>query len=270
MNAAPREIRRIRHESKVRRLMVRSVQWLTPRMLRIVAGGEELAGFRSDGFDDHVKVFIPEAGSDLVLPVMGPNGPSYPAGARPPTLRDYTPRRYDAQRNELSIDFVIHESGPATAWAARAQSGQAFGVGGPRGSAIIPTEFEWHLLVGDETALPAIGRRLEELPRSARAIAVIEVDDNADQQQIESAASIEVIWVHRNGAAPGTTDPLLTALRAVTFPGADYFGWVAAETNVARALRKYLLEERGADKRWIKAAGYWRKGAVGAHEPIQE
>jgi NADPH-dependent ferric siderophore reductase len=265
------EIRRVRHETRRRRLTVREVQHLTPRMIRVILEGADLAGFVSMGFDDHVKVFFPPAGSDeLVLPTMGPDGPIFAEGAPRPALRDYTPRRYDAAAGVLHLDFAIHEAGPATTWAEHAKPGQPLGVGGPRGSFIIPTQFDWHLLVGDETALPAIGRRLEELPRETRALVVAEIDGPAEEQQFSSAAPFEVIWVHRDSAMAGDPKFLLERLRSVDFPAGDYFAWIAAETQVARALRQYLVTERSTNKQWVKAAGYWRRGATATHDKIED
>jgi NADPH-dependent ferric siderophore reductase len=175
-----RTARRVRHETKMRLLQVREVSRLTPKMVRIVVGGEALAGFVSAAHDDHVKLFFPQPGQDKpVLPTPTPNGPVYPDGAARPAARDYTPRRYDAVANTLTIDFVLHGEGPATSWAAQARPGQFLGVGGPRGSFIVPDDFDWYLFVGDETAVPAIGRRLEELPAGTRVIAVVEVADPA-------------------------------------------------------------------------------------------
>ena len=103
------------------------------------------------------------------MPEPGPDGKP-PEGVERSPGRDYTPRRYDAGRNELVIDFALHDAGPATDWAAQAEPGQQLAVGGPRGSFVVPDDFDWYLFIGDETALPAIGRRLEELRAGARAI----------------------------------------------------------------------------------------------------
>ncbi len=135
---------------------------------------------------------------------------------------------------------------------------------------IIPTEFDWHLLIGDETALPAIGRRLEELPANTRALVIAEVDQDSDKLTFQSAAKFDVLWAYRRGKPAGDPEPLLSAVRTATFPSGEYFAWAAAETHVARAVRKYLLEERKADTNWIKAAGYWQRGNVGAHERIED
>ena len=169
-------------------------------MVRVTLGGD-IEGFTSLGFDDHVKLFFP-TGS------LGEDGqPEFMA-------RDYTPRRHDPQAGTLAIEFVIHDAGPATRWAEQAQPGQMLQIGGPRGSFVIPTEFDWHLLIGDDTGLPAIARRLEELPAGARAVALIEVDGPADQVAIASAADVTVKWVHRDGAEAGTPDLLAAGAAA--------------------------------------------------------
>jgi NADPH-dependent ferric siderophore reductase len=131
-----RVARRVRHETKRRLLQVRHVSRITPKMVRIVLGGEELGGFVSAAHDDHVKLFFPPLGEDKpVFPTQGANGPEYPEGTLPSAARDYTPRRYDAGANTLTIDFAMHGDGPATAWAAQARPGNFLGVGGPSDAA---------------------------------------------------------------------------------------------------------------------------------------
>lgn len=267
MTTVDRVIQRVRHEMRSRMLEVKSVEKLTPNMVRVTLTGSDLEGFVSAGFDDHMKVFFPAPGE--LRPVMatrGPDGPVYPEGVPKPAMRDFTPRRYDAAAQTLLVDFAMHEAGPAATWASQAQPGQFLGIGGPRGSFIIPMNFDWHLLVGDETALPAIGRRLEELPAGSHAVVVAEVNDAAEELSLTSAAKVDVIWAHRNGATAGTTDVLAQALRKLQFPKGDFYAWVACETTTAKRLREQLLNEHGASKQWIKAAGYWKRGAVAVHD----
>jgi NADPH-dependent ferric siderophore reductase len=114
------------------------------------------------------------------------------------------------------------------------------------------------------------GGWMEELPRDTRALVVAEIDGPAEEQKLSSAAPFDVIWVHRNTAPAGDPTLLLQRLQSVDFPAGDYFAWVAAETQVARAVRQFLLTERSADKQWVKAAGYWRRGATGSHERIED
>lgn len=262
--------RRVRHALRFRKLEVRTVQRLTPHLIRITLSGDELAGFTSPGFDDHAKIFFPDAASGrLTLPTAGPEGPVWPPGAKP-AMRDYTPRRHDARAGTLEIDFALHDAGPATRWAEAAKPGDVVGVGGPRGSFIIPTAFDWHLLIGDDTALPAIARRLAELPAGARAVVLAEVDGEADQIPFETQAALDLRWVHRGGAEPGTGAPLLDALRELTLPGGDFHAWVACESGAAKAIRAHLVGERGAHPKWVKAAGYWRRGAAATHDTHED
>jgi len=252
-------------------LQVRDVIQLTPKMVRIIVGGDALAGFVSAAHDDHVKVFFPQPGQEKpVLPTPSPNGPVYPEGALRPAARDYTPRRYDAAANTLTIDFVLHGDGPATAWAAQARPGDFLGVGGPRGSFIVPDDFDWYLLAGDETALPAIGRRLEELPARARAIIVVEVADAGEEQRFDTRARIETHWLHRDGAEPGDQSLLQRAIAELPLPPGDGYAWVAAEAATAKALRRLLIDERGLRKDRVKAAAYWKRGAVAVHETYDD
>ncbi|MET0209323.1 MAG: siderophore-interacting protein, partial [Burkholderiaceae bacterium] len=194
-----RRVERVRHPLEVRRCTVLRVVPLTPGVVRVTFGGEALRRFVSASFDDHVKLMLPPPGGrPLVLPVPGPDGPALPADAERPTMRDFTPRSFDPSRGELDIEFALHGHGPAAAWAARAQPGQEVGIGGPRGSLVIPTDFDWHLLVGDETALPAIARRLEELPADATVIARVQTRERADRRGLRSAADVRLHWLDAN------------------------------------------------------------------------
>jgi NADPH-dependent ferric siderophore reductase len=271
--ASPTErvARRVRHETKLRLLQVRDVSRITPKMVRIIVGGDDLNGFVSAAHDDHVKLFFPQPGQERpVLPTPSANGPVYPEGAPRPAARDYTPRRYDAAANTLVLDFVLHGDGPATVWAAQARPGHFLGIGGPRGSFIVPDDFDWYLFAGDETALPAIGRRLEELPANTRAIVVAEVADAGEEQRFDTRARLEMHWLHRDGAAPGGQSLLLGAIAELSLPSGDGYAWVAAEAATAKALRRHLVEERGVSKERVKAAAYWKEGAVAVHETYND
>lgn len=253
-------IHRVMHDIKRRKLEVLRVVDLTPRMRRITLGGPELAGFISLGTDDHVKLLFPQnaeqaaALETMVLGAGKDNGPM-------PEMRDYTPRRYDLEKLELDIDFVLHGDGPASTWAEQARPGQFLHIGGPRGSMIVPDIFDSYLLIGDETALPAIARRLESLAANRKALVVIEVENGAEQQVLESAAQVNVIWVLREGGK----DNLLTTVRQLQVPKGNLYAWVATETKVSRQIRRVLLDEHGLNEQFVKAVGYWRAEIGRAH-----
>jgi NADPH-dependent ferric siderophore reductase len=249
-------IHRVMHEIKRRRLEVLRVVDLTPRMRRITLGGPELAGFVSLGTDDHVKLLFPQnaeqaaALETLELGAGKNNGPM-------PEMRDYTPRRYDLEKLELDIDFVLHGDGPASTWAEQAKPGQFLHIGGPRGSMIVPDIFDSYLLIGDETALPAIARRLESLAANRRALVIVEVENGKEQQVLQSAAEVNVIWVLREGGK----DHLLSTVRQIKVPAGSLYAWVATESKVSRQIRRVLLDEHGLDEQFVKAVGYWKLNA---------
>lgn len=260
-------VERVRHGLSARLLEVREATQLTRSMRRIVLGGD-LDGFRSCGADDHVKLlFAPDGQSVPVLPSFD-GGPRYPDGVVAPTMRDFTPRRFDIQQGELVIDFVLHEDdpGPASAWAAGAQPGDVIGQAGPRGSLVVSDDFDWYLLAGDETALPAIGRRLEELPAGAVAIVIAEVGDPGEELEFATDARLELTWLHRDGAQDASGG-LEQAIRALELPSGTGFAWVAGEAEVVRPLRRHLREERGLPKELTRVTGYWRRGAADHHDP---
>ncbi|MBE3639980.1 SIP domain-containing protein [Mangrovicoccus algicola] len=236
-------ITRHRHELRRRELSVRSAENLTPNMRRIVLEGPELEGFCSLGFDDHIKLF-------------------FETGGAKPEMRDYTPRAFGD--GTLVLDFAMHEAGPATDWARAAAPGSRLRIGGPKGSSVIAPVFDWHLLVGDETALPAIGRRVEELPGDTEVLTLAAVSGAAEEQQWQGAAAHVAHWIHR--ADPADPALVLEALRALQLPAGRGFVWIAAEAGVARALKRHMLEERGHPGEWLKASGYWTAGQSDAAE----
>lgn len=235
-------VQRVRQEPTRRDVEVVRAKNLSPHLRSVTFAGESLADFSSLSFDDHVKFMLPSAGADRVM-------------------RDYTPRHYDAARRELTIEFALHGDGPAAHWAGAAAVGQRATIAGPRGSFIIPTDYDWHLLVGDETALPAIARRLEELPTGARVVVLAHVGDAADRRVFAGAAEFDVVWV--DDAAR-----LVDATRALVLPPGEGYAWCAGEARMVAAVRAVLVEEKGHDRHAIRAAAYWKKGAVAHHENL--
>ncbi len=256
-------VQRVRHPIKIRMLQVARVARLSPYMARVTLAGPDLAGFVSASFDDHIKLFFPATPQARpVVPQVGPDGLVFPEGPRP-VARDYTPRRYDAQAGELDVDFVLHGTGPACEWAAQARPGLWLGVGGPRGSFVIPDGFDWHVLLGDSSALPAIARRLEELPAGRRAIVRIEVETAEAELPLATQADLDLRWLHRDADGP---DALARAAQALQLPPGDGYVWVAAESAVSRQVRQAMVDGHAIPKSRIRAASYWKRGAAAVHE----
>ncbi|KHL73771.1 FAD-binding protein [Pseudomonas putida] len=240
-------IHRVNHEIRQRRLRVLRVTDLTPRMRRITLTGAELEGFTSLGSDDHIKLLFAETAEQQQA--IDARNMGRESGARP-TMREYTPRRIDLVNQELDIDFVLHGDGPASTWAAQAEPGQTLNIAGPRASMVVPDIFDSYLLIGDETAIPAIGRRLEELPAGRRVLAVIQIEDEQERQALPSKAQVEVIWVKRD-------EDLLALVQGLNLPEGKLYSWVALEKSLTRQAKALLLE-KGAPEDALKAAAYWR------------
>ena len=260
----PRAPVRVRHDTRMRLLTAVSVTDITPRMRRVRFTGD-LAGFASPGHADHIKAFFfPDGVEPRVVPI-GERGAEFGPGERP-EMRDYTPRYWDVAQGWIDLDFVLHGDGPASTWAARATIGSKLVIGGPRGSLVVPAAFDWYLLAGDETALPALGRRIEELPVGSKVLAVIEVADAAEEQQFETAADLSLTYVHRNGAPAGSTTLVLDAISSLTFPAGTAYAYIAGEVSMSQSVRAHLEEQHGFNSQYIKAAGYWRLGVADAKE----
>lgn len=260
MTRLERAVQVVRHPLAFRVLEVRRSRRLSPLMVRVTVGGDELAGFRSPAADDHVALYFPRPGDNTVpVPEVGANGLTFARDAQRVEHRDYTPRRYDPVAGELDLDFVLHGSGPAASWAAEAEPGRVLGVAGPRGSFVVPDDLDWYLLAGDETALPAIARRLEQLPAGARAVAFVEVADAEEEQELSTAADLDLTWLHRDGALAGSAPLLADAVRALDFPDGSYYAWAAGESGCLRPLRQFLARDRNLGNDRFKVQGYWKR-----------
>lgn len=244
------QVTRIRREPCRRTLTVSATEQLSAHMLRIHFTSADLGDFDSASPDDHVKLFLPHT--------AGGEG-------RPP-MRDYTPRAFDRDAGTFVIDFALHDAGPATAWATSARPGDTIQIGGPRGSAVVADDFDWYLLIGDETALPSIGRRLEELRSGVPVIVIAIAGGPEDRFEIGARDGLDVRWCFRNDA--DDFERVVDLLTSTTLPAGDGYVWIAAEASVARAVRSYVVERLDHPREWTKAAGYWTRGIADAHERI--
>ena len=245
---------RVRFELKRRWATVVRREELGGDLLRLTFGGSDLADFQSAAFDEHVKLFVPADTTPI-------------RAASPEQLvgRHYTPRHYDAARGELAIDFYLHEAGVLTTWARQAQPGAELIIGGPKGALVPPEDFDWYLLAGDETALPAIARRLEQLAAGVRVLVIAEIARPGLEITLPTAADADIRWVHRD-VQP---DALLQALQALELPAGEGYAWVAGEASQARAARQALLA-KGLPRDWVKAAGYWKLGESDQHVKLDD
>lgn len=250
-----------RRKRRVNRARVQRVERLSPHMIRVVLGGEELEGFPAGEYTDHyIKLLFPAEGVSYPEPFdLERIREEFPREQWPRT-RTYTVRRWDPAARELWVDFVHHgEEGLAGPWAARVQPGEEVFFMGPGGGYAPDEKADWHLLAGDESALPAIAAALERLPADAEAYAFVEVADAAEEQAIDAPAAARVRWLHR-GARP-VGQALVEAVRALPFPEGTPHVFVHGEAEFVRDLRRYLRVERGLDRERLSVSGYWRRGS---------
>ncbi|MBN9061675.1 MAG: hypothetical protein BGP06_21005 [Rhizobiales bacterium 65-9] len=242
----------------LREMRVRRFADITPHVRRITLSGDNLARFDSDSI--HVRLLFPPAGLEKPeWPRPGKNGrPSWPADDRRPAARLYTIRRVNVADGEMDIDFVLHEApGVASDWAKSVKEGDLIGLLGPGGRELATAQ--WHLIGGDETAIPAIARILERLPADARGATFIEVEDERETQSIPHPEGVSLTWLFRRGQKPGRNTLLADALKSVSLPDhRDVFAWLGAEDAIAQTMRSYWRNELGLNRAQHLAVGYWR------------
>lgn len=242
--------KRVKNELKFRELTVKSKKKIAGCFYRIILEGEQLAGFSSQGFDDHVKIFFPIGNEKCVLPEITNEGIVWPDGPRP-AARDYTPLSFDATLNELTLDFFIHEGGIASLWAEAAKPNDKLVIGGPRGSLVTPVDYAWQIYICDESGLPAVRRRLLSLPENI----TVQVLVNSNQPQIQDYLSeftnIHIEWLN--------TESIAGKLQSLSIPATDYYFWITGEGEEVKQLNDDLLATHSLDADYVRAVAYWHK-----------
>lgn len=233
-------IERVRHDLKLREVTVARINRVSPGFASITFQGEALADFTSLSFDDHVKFMFNDASGEQVR-------------------RDYTPRRVDADAREVDIEFALHGHGGAAEWARNAAIGQRAIIGGPRGSMILPLAMDWHLLIGDDSALPAVTRRLEELPADASVDAVLLVDAT-DRRTLVTRADARIHWVDSDNA-------LLQVLKELPLQAGAGLAWGGGEAALMARVRQVLVDT-GMPRQAAKVSAYWKRGVADHHERL--
>jgi len=235
-------------------------EWLTPTMRRLTFTGPDLGCLRELPYTDHyLKLLFAPHGCDYGWP-FDPDGMRATEPAeRWPVTRTYTVRSYDAGRNEMTIDFVVHgDEGLAGPWAARAEPGDWIGFFGPGGGYAPDPTADCHFLVGDEAAIPAIGAALDRLGERARAVVYLEVGSAEDEQVLSTSPDVQVTWVRRQGRPYG--DAVAEVVRAAGVPRGDVQAFVHGNAEMIRQLRRFLFGEVGFNRRRVSMSGYWRTG----------
>ncbi|MER5457645.1 MULTISPECIES: siderophore-interacting protein [unclassified Micromonospora] len=232
----------------------------TAHVIRLVLGGEELVGLPLGEYTDtYIKIVFPVDGVDYPRPMdLAAIRRELPR-EHYPRLRAYTVRNWDAATGEMTVDVVHHgDEGLGGPWAAALRPGDEVLFVGPGGAYAPSPEADWHLLVGDESAMPAIAASLARLPAGAPAYVFVEVDGPLDEQPLPSPGAVAVTWLHR-GARP-VGEALVDAVRGLDFPPGAVQAFVHGEAGFVRQLRKLLRVERGVPRDALSISGYWRRG----------
>lgn len=215
---------------------------LTPHLVRVVLGGPGLADLPVGECTDHyVKLQFPDGDRTV--------------------QRAYTVRSYDVASQELIIDFVVHgDEGIAGPWALAARPGDEIAMVGPGGGYAPAADVDWHLFVGDESALPAIAASLERVEPGRRAVVLVEVEDAGEEVSLNSPGTLELHWVHRASSALGPGEELVGLVATATLPRGEFDAFVHGEAGLVREVRRHLRGERGLPPARLSASGYWRRG----------
>lgn len=253
-------IETVRHDLGIRLLRVVESERIGPRMQRVILNGDDLDAsfpFPARATTDHVKLVFPDPATGVVtLPHREPDGSGLRLRDLPNPVRDYTVRRLDA--HGLTIDFVLHAHGPAGRWAQTALPGMPLGVLGPRGSHLYPVGYERFVLIGDETALPALGRWLDDATWSAP-MEVHLLAASADEYPLPSRSHTDVMW--HLSPDPAARISAVTALAGELTLTDDTFVWAAGEADSLVPLRR-ALRQRGLARAQYDIDGYWRTGVA--------
>ncbi len=236
----------------------------SPHMQRVRFSARDLGRFAHGGL--HIRLLLPPKGRQPTWPSIGADGLIvWPSGADALIVRIYTIRAIDVAGGWFDVDFVLHPGSetPAATFAENARAGDVVGVFGPGGGDV--PDAENLLLLGDHTALPAIGRILDHIPSTTETDVFVEVDGPADAIPLAEGDNIRVTWLYRHGREPGTTGLLSEALRKMD-PASlapDVHVWAGCEFSDFRELRKIVRKEWGLKKDRQMIVAYWRRGVQG-------
>ncbi|MEV6767768.1 siderophore-interacting protein [Nocardia sp. NPDC051030] len=246
---------------------------ISPNFVRVTIGGEGLAGYTAMGFDQWFRLFVRGKDGNLKLPTSASSLGWYAqylmmGKEHRPLVRNYTVRDYRAagfgefgSTAEIDIDFVSHgNDSPASAWADNTTPGEKVGLLDEGIMYQAPDHTEFSVLVGDESALPAIAGALRSAPRDLKGAAFIEIPHADDAQRLGEPEGVQVNWLVRADAHGEIGTLAAEAVRAAEIPAKGVYGFIAGEQKLASGVRRHLAQDREIPKADITFTGYWRVG----------
>ncbi|MCL1595259.1 MAG: siderophore-interacting protein [Actinomycetia bacterium] len=245
-------LRQRREPPAFRLLEVKRTEVVSPYMQRVILGGSALEGFMLDGPAASIRVLLPTQG-ELAIPVWAGNEFLNRDGSRP-IIRTLTPRRLVAQMQELHVDVVLHEEGVASSWARSAQSGSPVAISGPGRAYTIDPDADAFVLVGDESAIPAICQLLEYLPTVPITVHIAARHDDA---VVDLHRDVAKTW-HVTSDRSTADEQLIAAISRIDL-GSHMRFWAAGEAATMQRIRKYLFAERSFPRSQAVVRGYWKR-----------
>ncbi|GGF08473.1 NADPH-dependent ferric siderophore reductase, contains FAD-binding and SIP domains [Chishuiella changwenlii] len=239
-------------------------EFITPHYIRVHLTSDDIQQFANTTIGDNNKILVPPEGlNEIHFPEYDYDNNQWihPPKEVAPSIRTYTHKGIDLEKNELIIDFVNHgESGPASKWAINAEKGSKLGVMMRTEPTELFPDVDWYLLVGDATAIPVISAILETLPQHANGYCFLEVHGKDDEQILKNNSNVEVIWVHNT--TPENGSDLFNTVKNIELPSDNKFGYVAAEFSTIKEIRTYLRKEKLWTNKELYAYSYWKSGVA--------
>ena len=240
-----------------REVTVERTELLSEHLMRVILTGDKLVGFPEGWESAHIKLIFKRPHQEkLTLPTLGPKGPIWPADDLRPDVRVYSVHSYDAESNELAIDFALHEHGIAGNWARKAKTGDIVGLGGPGGFKPTIGPADWYLFAGDLSALSGMTGLLATLPQESKGHAVIQAHGPEDVYDFPHPEGVKITWLYD---AKSTT-ALIDTVTCLPWPDGKVSAWIAGENSAVIGIRKYLKDVRGLDKKSMYAMPFWKRG----------
>lgn len=251
----PPSVARVRREPpSFRRLTVFGSEALTSRMMRVTIGGDELCDFEMPAPAGSVRLLLPEPGSDtLTVPTWNGNEFLNEDGSRP-AIRTLTPLNHRDDR--LDVDVVLHGDTPLAAWAESAAAGTPIALSGPGRGYDIPESAGSFLIVGDESAIPAITQVVAAIPDTTPVVVIVEAADPSARMTVTDRDDVSVTWLDADGDDPPGT-AMGQAVRDAAIAD-DTHVWAAGEAAAVQTIRRHLFDDRSVPRSRATVRGYWK------------
>jgi len=238
-------------------------EYITEHYIRVYLYSPDVQQFKDTTIGDNNKIAVPPEGlNEIHFPTLDENHQwIHPSKELAPSIRTYTHRGIDLEKNEIFIDFVDHgDGGPASRWVREAEVGSKLGVMmRAEGKELYP-QADWYFLIGDGTAIPVLSAILETLPETSKGVCIIEVHGKGDEQILETKADIEFKWVYN--AEPESGSDLAGVVKTIPIPETSKFGYVACEFSSVKEIRSYLRKEKSWTQQELYAYSYWKAGVA--------